>query len=292
MSISITAASNANPVVFTCALGVTTGQQVYLSGFTGNWAPCNGAWSAVYSASGFSIPIDSTNFGALAGSPVASIALIQPNPLIDLTTVTLVQDYLRIKSDIENDLIQTCITAASVEWIWRTGRGPEGYVPTNSPFVSPVFYDEFYDGNGSVRQFIRNWPIVSVQALLVNGQSISAASGWGSVGWMIDQSKKSLVILSGVPQRTLGRAPWGSGFTEGVQNVEVQYTAGFSRVPQDVVEKCTKMVAVNYRRTKWLDLASETMGSQGVTGTTSYRAWEIPPDVAKVISNYSRDLWV
>jgi hypothetical protein len=219
----------------------------------------------------------------------------KPNTAIDLTNLGLLKQYLGVQQNntIADLVLQLCITAASVEWIWRTGRGPEGVVPAASPFVTPQPYDEFYDGNGSVRQFLRNWPIVSVQSLLISGRSISLSTGFGFPGYVIDQSKKSLSIRSFLRQSQLGRAPCGAGFDPGVQNVQAIYTAGFTQVPQDIVEKCTKMVAVNYRRTGWLDMASKSESSGGgVTGTTSYRAWEIPPDVAKVMQNYTRDLAV
>jgi hypothetical protein len=212
-----------------------------------------------------------------------------PNTDIDLTAVQLVRDYLGLKSGIEDSKIQLCITAASVEWVWRTGRGLEGQVPAASPFVAPVAYDEVYDGNGSWRQILRNWPIVSVETLLINGQPFTQSSGFGSRGWLIDQSAKSLVIRTGGRQSSLGRAC--GGFSEGVQNVEVGYHAGFSSVPADIVKACTQMVAINYKRSEWLDIASHSRGATGVSGSTSYRAWAIPPEVAGVIHNYTRDAW-
>jgi hypothetical protein len=213
----------------------------------------------------------------------------QPNPALDLTTIEVVHGYLHLKGTTDDSLIQLCITAASLEWIRVTGRGLEGQVPTNSPFVAPVAYDEFYDGNGSYRMFVRNGPIVSVQALLINGKPVTQSTGFGVPGWQIDQSKKSIVMVSAGPQRNIGRACGGDGFTVGLQNVEAQYTAGFSQVPPDVVEKCTKMVAINYKRSNWLDMASKSEGAGGVSGTTSYRAWDITPDVARVMRSYARD---
>jgi hypothetical protein len=167
----------------------------------------------------------------------------QPNVNLDLTNLDLVHQYTGVRGGAEDTIIQLCITAASVSWIWMTGRGPEGYVPAQSPFVSPQAYDEFYDGNGSARQFVRNWPITAVTGLYVGGQSISASSG-GQPGFLIDQSKKSISITGAYRQHSffscppnLGRTP--GGFPEGIQNVEVQYTAGFSMVPPDVVMACT-----------------------------------------------------
>jgi hypothetical protein len=71
---AITAATNANPAVLTSANhGFAVGDKIRLniSGATGNWAPINGATVAitVINANTFSVPVDSTTFGALTGSP-------------------------------------------------------------------------------------------------------------------------------------------------------------------------------------------------------------------------------
>jgi hypothetical protein len=71
-ALTITAASNAAAAKMTCAGHLlATGNLVTISGFTGGWTGCNGTFSATYvDASNFTIPVDSTAFGALAGSPV------------------------------------------------------------------------------------------------------------------------------------------------------------------------------------------------------------------------------
>src|ERR1039457_1724789 len=84
-------------------------------------------------------------------SPPGPFDFTAPNTALDLTNLALVHEFTtrNTTSTKEDSLIQLCITAASVELLWRTGRGPEGQVPTNSPFVAPVAYDETYDGNAS-----------------------------------------------------------------------------------------------------------------------------------------------
>jgi hypothetical protein len=70
-NIAISAATNANPVVFTVSAAPPTGQPVAIASFTGGWAAANGTFIATnISATTFSIPVDSTAFGAISGSPV------------------------------------------------------------------------------------------------------------------------------------------------------------------------------------------------------------------------------
>lgn len=72
--LSITAASNASPVSLTItAHGFNTNQKptVTISGGTGSWVAVNGTFTAtITGANTLTIPVDSTAFGALAGTVV------------------------------------------------------------------------------------------------------------------------------------------------------------------------------------------------------------------------------
>lgn len=71
---TISAGSNASPAVLTVPIAPSTGI-VFVSGFTGPWAAANGQWTATnVSGTTFSIPVDSTAFGAIAGAPEVSAA--------------------------------------------------------------------------------------------------------------------------------------------------------------------------------------------------------------------------
>lgn len=79
---AISAGSNAAAAVLTYAAllpALASTQLVYISGFTGNWAAVNGVQPiTVLSPTTFSIPIDSTAFGAIAGTPVFQIGVPRP----------------------------------------------------------------------------------------------------------------------------------------------------------------------------------------------------------------------
>jgi len=78
--ITVSAASNANPVSFTATAhgldfpsAATIAPVITISGGTGSWAAVNGSWVAtITSANAFTIPVDSTAFGALAGTLVVT----------------------------------------------------------------------------------------------------------------------------------------------------------------------------------------------------------------------------
>lgn len=80
-TITVTAATNANPVVFTATAhgfgdfathGAAPFPVIKITGATGNWAGINGVWKATpTSADAFSIPVDSTTFGTYGTAGIA-----------------------------------------------------------------------------------------------------------------------------------------------------------------------------------------------------------------------------
>ncbi len=222
---------------------------------------------------------------------------------IDLTTLNRVKNYLGMSVGLTSDdgLIQDVITALSLEFMRRTGRGQTtGDNPTQSPFVQPVSYTEYYDGNGNQRLFLKNYPIVSVVTLAINGLTVPASTDifHKTPGFVIDGAQKSLALVSmakalfpsaanrGFFSYSNSSYTWPGTFTRGIQNIYVQYTAGYSSVPQDIDFAVRKWVALNYKRKGWIDQRSQAMAAGA--GTISYRDWEMSPDIQEVIFHHTR----
>jgi hypothetical protein len=162
---------------------------------------------------------------------------------LDLTTLAKVKAYLVTTGTNADQTIQDFITEFSLWMLNIAGRGSQsGAPPLQSPFVQPCTFDEIYDGSGSDRQFVRNWPIQSVASVSIFGIAVPAGAGSFVNGYLIDASGKSIVLRGGrgvpFPLGTVGFANlrsgfasgYGStcGFAQGVQNVEIVYTAGFA----------------------------------------------------------------
>jgi hypothetical protein len=215
---------------------------------------------------------------------------------IDLTVLANVKNWVGSVNTTDDQSIQDCITAFSAYVLRVTGRGPsDGSNPTFSPFVEPVNYNEFYDGSGSRRQFVRNWPITAVSLVQVGLIQIPASGGIGQAGYVIDGNGKSLSMrdgsgggISGQPL-TVGfftRPGRYYGFSEGIQNVNIQYTAGFSEVPFDLEMVARKTVGLNYKRKDWIGQKSRAM-AQGA-GTISYNDWEMDKQDVRTLEYYQR----
>jgi hypothetical protein len=195
----------------------------------------------------------------------------------------------------EDQMIQDCITAASLMFLWRTGRLPlNGDVPDTSPLVEPVTFDEWYSGNGSDQMFLRQTPIQQVTTLKINGNSIPQSTDYGVVGWMIDDDGKSLVLRPGGGggqnffTTTLWGA-WGLGgyrFVKGMRNINVVYKAGFSSTPPDLELACRRIVSKNYKTRNWIGQRSQAMS--GGAGTINFNGFDIEPEDDKILVAYTQ----
>lgn len=92
VSQAVTAATNAAAAQLThVGHGLLTGAQIVLTGATGAWTPINGTWSVTTTgADTFTISVNSTTFGALAGSPVYNATFLTGGSVtISVCTVRL-----------------------------------------------------------------------------------------------------------------------------------------------------------------------------------------------------------
>jgi hypothetical protein len=227
-----------------------------------------------------------------------------PTPnAIDLTTLNAVKQWSGSvdasgnpqASSAWDQVIQDAITAFSLFMLRRTGRGPQdGSVPPTSSLNSVVTVTETYDGSGTNRQFLRLWPIQSVISLTVGAIAVPSSPSPGSPGYVIDGSKKSLAIVCGgggyggpatFADLRGGRRGRG-GFWEGIQNVVVNYTAGFDGVPFDLEMLSRRTVALNYKRKGWLGQSSQSMANGA--GTVVYTNKEMEADCEHMIQFYKR----
>jgi hypothetical protein len=220
-----------------------------------------------------------------------------PTSPLDLTTIALVKGWIALQSNNNDALIQSFITDFSLWCLRIAGRGPiDGSVPAQSPFCSVVAYVESYDGTGTFRQFLRNWPITVLTAVTFHGrsQTIVTPSDTIANGILIDASAKSISIRGGnfSSQRCSPGAfrggPYGSGagFPQGVQNIQVSYSAGFSVIPFDLQTMATRVVGLAIKRGAWIGQRSQSLAQGG--GTVSYTSAMMDERDQSVLDFYRR----
>lgn len=128
-------------------------------------------------------------------------------------------------------------------------------------FLSTVYSNELYSGNGTQFLPLRNYPVSTLTSLeSMTGDFASPA--WDS----IDSSSYTLKTEGGKDQGIIYMI---SRFHKGVDNFRVNYTAGYATqdaIPNDLREACIELV--NYffsRRRATPGVKSETLGRYSYT---------------------------
>lgn len=207
-------------------------------------------------------------------------AIPSPPNAIDLATLAEVKGWIYTQQGTPADdfVLQLLITAASQYFLSETRR---------ASLNSVADYTEQYNGNGQVQLALRQFPIVSVSSLLINGYAVPESSGYPNPGWAIDNTRQLIVLANGG-----AGAGWYPGygvpyrFVRGVLNVQVSYSAGYNGAPYDLNEACIQLVGQNYKRRGWIDQASVALAEGG--GTQTFRNWDVSPQVRRTIENYKR----
>lgn len=137
--------------------------------------------------------------------------------MAELTTLDKVKRYLQMDDTTHDAVLQDLITAASVAVETYTGR-----------LFSRASFTERYDGTGFPHLVLNKAPVDSVELVKLDGQELPADDyAWYSV--------------PGVLRRRRGCWP------EGVQNIEVTYTAGYDWVPPDVEQAVILLVSAWFK---------------------------------------------
>ena len=204
--------------------------------------------------------------GSGEGTPV--VGTVSPSA-IDLTTLQAVKDWAEVKGAGDDAIIQAAITGFSKYVQVRTGR---------DALASIQGFVDVYDGNGSQRMLLRNYPITELTSVMVDGATADIAASYGIAGVAIIEKAQGIGFVFGSSGR------FGSGFG----NIQVAYSAGYSEVPADLEIAAREAVATNYKRRAWADMKSKSVSIQGGTGTTTYQSWMLTPQIEAIIDSYTR----
>lgn len=139
---------------------------------------------------------------------------------------------------------------------------------------APNSYTETRNGSGTNRLFMREAPVTAVASVTIDGFPVAAATNAVSPGFVFDDLMV-YVRPGGFPCL----------FTKGVQNVVVQYTAGFATTPAAVAQACIELVAHKFGKRDRIDKKNETLGAQQTQG---YDMSAMPAQVKLALQPYVR----
>jgi hypothetical protein len=182
----------------------------------------------------------------------------------DLTTLANVKQWLKITTTNDDALLSILITAASQ------------YIETfcDRDFVQKQ-YAEVRDGKGTHSMQFANYPVSSVQGVMLGSLAIPPAPAigdpdWPGVGYTFTPT---LITLRGYL------------FWADVANVYLQYTAGYATIPADLVQCANELVGLRYRQRDHIGLT----GATGVGGQhIGYDNSALSPAQAAILEQYRR----
>jgi hypothetical protein len=202
-----------------------------------------------------------------------------PNPLVDLTTLADVKEWLGISptNTANDDLLQMMITAESA------------YIQTwcNRILVQQTI-NETREGTGSGTMMFREYPVAAVAAVYMNGTAVPPSPNVGgqpqyAYGYYFTSRK--LMLRGGV---------WCKG--EG--NVVLTYTAGYppNAIPADLAQAAVELSAFRYKQKdrisigggQSIDGQSVQFGGAGKDGKSGGNMGDMPEYVQTLIQNYKR----
>ena len=178
-----------------------------------------------------------------------------------LATIDQLKEYAGdIASDKDDVLLTRLVTAAQDVVENYCGR----------TFNSTNFTSEMYDGTGTRVLTLKNFPIVSVSAVLESGVSLSTGTdpvGGAEVILYPDTGQLVRPYWYWMPYRA-----WYS----------ITYAAGFATVPASIVQACLDIAGLMLREKEHIGLAQKTSGTQTVTYVR-----KLPEQLQRALDGYS-----
>lgn len=157
-----------------------------------------------------------------------------------LTALELRTNYINLDDDTQDDLLDV--------WISWASERIQTYC--NTTFESRLYQDIIFSGDGKDRLTFTNQKVFSITSLY---ERADAFSSW----WVISTEDYVLISENGVDY-VLAK----NGFTKGVGNYKITFTAGYDVIPSVVKRVCAEMV-------KELKGESEKLDGSGRLGQSS-----------------------
>lgn len=204
----------------------------------------------------------------------------------DLTTLVQVQALTKVDSA-DVALVAGLVTSVSRFIAQFCGRNNLNAVQA----VTDVF-----DGSGSDKQFVSEWPIKTVTSVSIWGVAVPAAADAQSSGYLFDTNALVLTPVTSIGS-PLARYSVGR-FPRGRRNVTIAYTAGYDSTtmppgnaayngaPDDLGYAATYLVVQEYKRRDWVDQKSKTLAQSGEV--VVFRDWDWPPLIESILQEYKQ----
>jgi hypothetical protein len=182
-----------------------------------------------------------------------------------LTTLADAKAYLKVTVTTDDDLISGLINACSTAL--------ENFCRRS--FHQTTYTNENHDGNNTRYLNLRNFPVLSVSQVQVNGVVIDPSN------YVIKNESGVLARIGPYPNTFTGlsMSRFNTVWNRGDYNIQVSYSAGFNPIPDDLALACKMYVKAIYSA----DIASY---STTYTDGFMFRADAIPVQVKLMLQPY------
>ena len=180
--------------------------------------------------------------------------------MADLTTRVNVKRAIGVPSAVtqHDDFIDTLLEVADEEVLAYTGQ---------TAVTATTVTGEKYDitTNHETEVVLRNFPVSAVSAVVVDGSTLS------SDAWYI-ASNEGVIRLKNS----------GAFFPQGAQSVAVDYSYGFSSLPNDLKFAATIICVAHFNRARHSGLSSEGVGSYRY----NIDRYSVPQSAQSILARY------
>ncbi len=179
----------------------------------------------------------------------------------------------------DSDALRSLINAAS-DYIAKI---------TDRTLLEATYTSEKYDGNGQYKLFLKNYPINTITSLYE---------------WDTIDNEAAVTFAVNTDYLYSQKDGWiylRQGFTEGIQNFQITYGAGYVKtaatgkiiLPFDIMNACAQLVQYFKKYKTKPGVISEAIGTYSYSKESKNSdLWiggmAIPADIAEVISRYIR----
>ena len=159
----------------------------------------------------------------------------------DLTTVANVVQYLGL-----ND---TAATAADA-LLTRLLHAASAFIESNMGRIFEITaYTEVRSGKGERFITFSDYPVQSVQSVMIDGRDIPQSNGWGQPGYTFDDTRLTIQ---------------GNWFVRGMLNIDLIYTAGYPTIPYEVEQACIDLVCRKYKERDRIGVNSKIINGETI----------------------------
>ena len=192
-----------------------------------------------------------------------------------LITLIQLKTYMKLTIDDNDELLENLIDRTTSLFEDFTSRNLKARDYSYDSESDDYDQDNaVLDGNDKNQIILPQYPVNSVSTLRINEVEISARAGY-TQGYIIDRNT-GILRLSGYV------------FSQGMANIEIEYNAGYSSVPDTLIQACIEQSAWKYKQSVPGGALLGVNSRQLADGSVSYATKELLPEVRMVLEKYKK----